>query len=856
MLRHSTIPKQKFVTSNKLQTLLEQGINKHKLGKINEAEKLYQQVIKNAPGHFDALQLLGSIEVIKKNYAGSITYLKRAIKTNPFDAKCHNFLGVVLEENGQHDEALISYQNAVLNNSSYAEAYFNMGNVLQKLKLFDEAVESYSKVTAIEPGHSNAYFNCGNALGMIGRYDEAITSHAKAIEIDPKYKEAFTNIGSILQKQGNFTASEEYYLKAIEIDPAFIEAHYNLGNLFKEQKQFEKALISYDQVLKIKPDFGLAYNNVGTILQDLGDLDNAAAYYVKAIETSPSSNADVYNNLGVLLKSQKNLDAALSYFEKAITIKSDYAEAYNNMGATLEAQGDIEKALSSYDLALKIQPDFVGAIVNKGAILNKIGLPDLALIDYEMAFALDPTFNYLLGTIINTKQELSDWNNWETYFIALKNGIQQGQKVSPPFTTFLLIDNPDIQHKAAILFAQDRYVERKKLAPISRKSPEKKIKLGYFSSDFYHHPVSDAIIEQIKNHDRTKFELFAFSFKHQNDFMQANLKKAFDHFIEVDKIDDAGVVKLACSHGIDIAFDLCGHTSEPRPGLFSMRVAPIQVNYIGYPGSIGSKCIDYFIADKNLTPKENQPFFTEKIAYVPYFHTYNSQRQISTKTISRAQFGLPDEGFIFTCQNVNRKITPEVFNIWMEILRAIPESVLWLCETNSVATNNLKKEAQARGVDSNRLIFTKRESVPPNQENDRIGRYLAMYSLADLYLDTWPYTSSTTAMDSLYAGLPILTKQGSSTVSRMGSTALSHFKLNELIANSTQEYFNIAIDLATNPKKLNAIKNKLAKNKSLAPMLNSINIVCNLEKIYTTMYERYHSGLLPDHIDLEIKSSN
>jgi predicted O-linked N-acetylglucosamine transferase (SPINDLY family) len=347
-----------------------------------------------------------------------------------------------------------------------------------------------------------------------------------------------------------------------------------------------------------------------------------------------------------------------------------------------------------------------------------------------------------------------------------------------------------------------------------------------------------------EHHDKSKFELFAFSFRSDiKDPMNARLAAAFDHFIEVDKMSDLEVAQLSRQLGVDIALDLTGYTQGSRTGIFALQAAPIQVSHLGFPGSMGAEYIDYVIADEYLLPESAAKHYTEKIAYVPCGYTYDRQRQLSAQPLSRAQVGLPEKGFVFTCQNGCQKFLPEVFGIWMDILKAVPTSVLWLMQPPPSAMANLIKEAQARGVESDRLVFTKRETVAADQEKARIGGYLASYKLADLFLDTWPYNAGTTAVDALWAGLPVLTKAGQAAVARMATSALQAIEMPELITHTGQEYRDLAVELASDKNKLEALRSKLQENRMTTALFDPVGNTKHIEAAYIKMHERYLEDL-------------
>jgi predicted O-linked N-acetylglucosamine transferase (SPINDLY family) len=402
----------------------------------------------------------------------------------------------------------------------------------------------------------------------------------------------------------------------------------------------------------------------------------------------------------------------------------------------------------------------------------------------------------------------------------------------------VLFDDPKLHQIAAQVYVDDKAPPNPILGDIAPRPQHRRIRLGFYSADLRWHPVAIWLAEQVENHDKSKFELFAFSFRSDvKDPMQQRLQAAFDHFIEVDTMSDLEVVKLSRELEIDIALDLGGHTQDSRPGIFAARAAPVQVSHLGFPGSWGADYIDYFLADEFSLPKAIQRYYNEKIIYVPSAYTYDRLRAISTEKLARAEFGLPNTGFVFTCQNGIQKIHPEVFDIWMRLLKNVPGSVLWLQEPHPTAIRNLQKEAQARGVNPARLVFLKREVVVVEHEPARIAKYLASYRLADLFLDTWPYNAGTTAIDALWAGLPVITKSGKSFVSRMATSALHAIEMPELITSTAQDYEALALELATNTSKLQAVKDKLASHRLTTALFDPVANTRHIENAYLSMMQ-------------------
>ena len=467
--------------------------------------------------------------------------------------------------------------------------------------------------------------------------------------------------------------------------------------------------------------------------------------------------------------------------------------------------------------------------------------PEEALASYERAIALKPDFEFLYGNLIHTKMKICDWSNLETDIVQLVHKIDRSEKVSPPFLLFAATNSRELQRKAAEIYARARYPLNSALPKIGKRQRRNKIRIGYFSADFRNHPATYSMVEMFERHDRSKFEIIGFSFSPESAYeLKSRLESAFDKFIDVNSYKDLDVAQLARNMEIDIAIDRNGFTTYCRPNIFAARAAPLQVSYKAYPGTMGTDYIDYLIADPVVVPAAHRQNYSEKIAYLPNsYQVYDTKRHISDMAVSPEDVGLTEDEFVFCCFNNNYKITPAVFDCWMNILKQVNGSVLWLFEDNAKAASNLQKEAKNRGVHPERLIFAKR--MP-------LSEHLARHRFADLFLDTYPYNAHTTASDALWAGLPVLTRIGETFASRVAASLLNAIGLSELITSTPQAYEALAIELATNPEKLAAIKRKLANNRLTTPLFDTQTYTRHIEAAYTMMYERYQADLPPDHI--------
>ena len=451
--------------------------------------------------------------------------------------------------------------------------------------------------------------------------------------------------------------------------------------------------------------------------------------------------------------------------------------------------------------------------------------------------------DFILGDILNSKMQLCIWDDLQKFLEELIKKINNHEKVIAPFPLLPLIDDPELLRKNTEVFVNKIHPKSIILPSIEPYSGHSKIRIGYFSPDFRNHPVGYLTAELYELHDRSLFEIHAFSFgADSNDEMNLRIKAGVDHFHNVGSMSHKEIVLLARSLEIDIAVDLAGLTAESRPDVFAMSAAPIQLSYIGYLGTMGADYYDYLIADSVMIPKESQKHYSEKIVYLPSFQVNDSKDSPPEMTLTRKDVGLPEKGFVFCCFNNTYKFTPAVFDSWARILKNVEGSVLIVYASNESSKVNLTKEIKLRGIDPSRLIFG--DSLPRLE-------YLARFRVADLFLDTSPYNAGTTASDGLRMGLPMLTLKGESYQSRMGASILSALNLPELITTSSEEYELLAIELATNPDKLKIIKDKLISNLSTAPLFNTPLFTKNLESAYTQMYEKYQQGGEPDHIYVE-----
>jgi predicted O-linked N-acetylglucosamine transferase (SPINDLY family) len=643
-----------------------------------------------------------------------------------------------------------------------------------------------------------------------GNLNESKKLCLKILKEEPKNFDILHLLGIISFKLEDYKNSADLIAKAVTINPKDAEAYNNQALVLKKINKLEDAIESLNQAIKIKPDFIQAYNRRGHLLVELNQLDDA-----------------------------------LENFNKAIEINPNFAEAYNNRGNILNKLNRHTESIESYDKAISINPNFAEAYNNRGGVQKDLKLYEAAHESYEKAIKIKPNLDFLLGSLIYTKLHLCNWKSFDENLKKIEENIIKGNKSLTPFSSLLLLNSPSLQKKAAEIYFKAKYISKDALKSFDERPENNKIRVGYYSADFRKHVMSDLLIHLFKCHDKSKFELIGFSFiPGKPDLMHNEIKKNFDQFFDVSLKTDKEIAQISKDMNIDIAVDLMGFTTHNRMGIFKESCAPIKINFLGYPGTLGSNHHDYIIADKTLIPKKNQKDYSEKIVYLPdSYKLDHSARKVSNKIFTKQEMGLPKKSFVFCCFNNNFKITPNVFNTWMNTLKSVNNSVLWLMikKNNPTVKNHLKKEALKKGIESDRLIFANR--MP-------LSDHLARLKLADLFIDTMPYNAHTTASDALWVGLPVLTLCGETFASRVAASMLNAVGLSELITLTDKKFEDLAIELGNNPKKLQQIKNKLNNNKISKPLFNSKLFTKNIEKAYSIIYEEHLKKLPIKNIEI------
>jgi protein O-GlcNAc transferase len=750
---------------------------------------------------------------------------------------------LALQEKGDLEQAERLYRNALALAPERPSVINNLAAVLFQSKKYAEAKVLCKRRLETDPADAVALLNLGNCQVKLNLAKEALISYEKALRIRPDYADALTNRGNALLELKRPEESLASHDRALVIRPDVAEAFYNRGKALMELKRPEEALASYDRALAIKPDYADAHNNRGNTLLHLNWPEEALASHDRALAIKPDY-AEAFISRGNALLELKRPQEALASYDRALAIKPDYAEAFISRGNALLELKRPREALASFDEALANSSDQDVVHNSRGNALHDLKRYEEAVASYEKVLAIRPDFEYAVGMLANAKLHCCDWRARNEEAERLTVDIRAGKSSAPPFLFFGISDSARDQLLCSRIWVRDKYSAPPVPIWKGERYRHDRIRIAYISADFHEHATAYLMAELFETHDRARFETTAISFGPDTPSgMRARLKRALDRFIDVRQKSDRQVAHLLRELEIDIAVDLKGFTTDCRTGIFAHRAAPVQVNYLGYPGTMGADFIDYILTDRLVIPEGEHGCYTEKVVYLPDTYQVNdSKRVIADRTPARTEAGLPEQAFVFCSFNNNYKLNPMVFDVWMRLLSKVEGSVLWLLEGNAAAVRNLRKEATDRGIAPERLVFASRV---------RLEEHLARHRLADLFLDTLPYNAHTTASDALWAGLPVLTCLGTTFAGRVAASLLNAIGLNELITHSLEEYESLALELATNPKRPAEIKSKLAKNRGIFPLFDTDRFRRHIEAAYTTMWKRYQRGEPPESFAVE-----
>jgi predicted O-linked N-acetylglucosamine transferase (SPINDLY family) len=822
-----------------LKALAEEAVRIHQQGDLAGAEKIYLQILNADPGLFGPRYYLGLMRLQQGRNAEAATYLGEALQISPDNLGALMNYGMALQGAGRSPEALEAFDKALTIESNLPEAHYNRGVALANMHRFEMAVEAYDRALVMRPEMISALINRGVAQSAMGQLDDALVSYDRVLTMQPGNVMALNNRGLALRAMRRLPESIAAYERALSLQPDYIDARYNMAVALLDSQRAAEALVAFESVMGAQPDNAELFNNRGVALWLLKRPAEALASFERTLAIE-AHFAEAWGNRGLALRDLARYDEALASFDMLLTLTPRDPAAWNNRGNVLRDMRRLDDAIDSYGKALAIRPDYVDAVSNRGNLWwTEKREYEPAIADLRRVLLLDPEHPYSQGELLHLNMFGADWTDFTAQKSALDDAIRFGQRVARPFMYQALAESPADMQACSRIWARDMYPENPGV-PHDRaaRKNHKKIRIGYSSGEFREQAVQILVAGLYDAHDKDKFELVALdNGASDGTAMRERLEKAFDKWIDISGLSDEDAAARIRAEEIDILVNLNGYFGKTRMGVFARRPAPVQVNYLGFPATLGAPYMDYIVADKVVIPDDEQRFYDEKVAILPGCYLANDDKgRTLGKIPSRAEAGLPDKGFVFCNFNNAYKLTPDTFAGWMRILKQVDGSVLWLLDSQAPFADNIRKEAQSHGVAGERIIFA--PNKPPQE-------HLARTALADLSLDSLPYNAHTTAGDALWAGVPILTRRGSTFVGRVAASLLLNAGLPELVTESQADYEARAIMLASDAEALKALRGKVVAKRDKGELFDTARFTRHMEDAYQQMWQRWLAGDAP-----------
>ena len=763
---------------------------------MNDTEKARQLF-------FEALRFFDSAD-----YMNAELRLRDALTFAPGNASILTNLSTAALRQDKFDQAREFSERALAGNANNVEALMVRTNCYARNERFADALAHYDRIIALEPRIAEVHSNRAHALNGLDRFADALASCNRAISLQPNLADAHSNRGNSLVRLKRYREALDAYDEALRLKAELVEARLGRGNALFGLKRYDEALAAYESAIAAGPHLAAAWLGRAATLADLYRFDEA--------------------------------NAAL---DSALAIKPNLAKAWLCRGNINRRLARPEEALAAYERALESDRGLAEAWQARGAVFAELGRYGDALSAYEQAGAIRADLEYVAASRLYAKMWLCDWRNFDDECSRLLADLRDGASVVEPLTVLAISSSPADQLKCSQLFVAENFIASSAYPVSDRRSSHDRIRVAYLSPDFRDHPVSFLTVGMLEQHDKSRFDVFGLSFSaDRQSAMRARVMRALTEFIDVGSRSDAEIVELMRKLEIDVAIDLAGHTAAARPNILAQRAAPIQINYLGFPGTMGAPFIDYIVADRIVIPSEAREHYAERVVYLPdCFQANDSKRAISQQTPARPDVGLPEDAFVFCVFHSSYKLNPGMFDVWMSLLRQVTGSVLWLVADDRSLVRNLRREAEIRAVDPDRLIFAGR--LP-------YADHLARHKLADLFLDTFPFNGGTTTSDALWAGLPVVTLSGEAFAARMSASLLNAVGLSELAVQSPAQYESLALRLARDPGMLGEIKTRLARNRVTHPLFDTVRFTRHMEAAYAEMWQRFRRGERPDNFSV------
>ena len=821
--------------------LFSHALGLHQEGRLERAELLYAHIVETDPHHSRALNNLGILLWQAGQPDRAITCLQRVVALAPEHLDAQLNLARLLQGQGRLDAALQPIQQVLARQPGHPEAGLIRAQVLLSAGRWSDALTAFDVVLTAHPGHLQAWSQRGLPLHAMGRYDEAIASFDVALRLDGL--DADTHLYKALSEHcaGRLEAAISSCTSALRIHPHSLQARMALGVSCLDLDRFAEALEQFECALEIDPDDPEAWACAAAALESMGRSADAVQRYGRSLQLDPQ-RPDSLVGLAQSLCALQRMDEAAACLERALMWHPDHAPAHLAMGMVMGTLGQDGRAIACYKRVLELDPHHAVAMNNLGFRLTKIRECAQALDVFKSLVRIEPDFAFAKGALLHAKMTCCEWDGLADLHACIRSELHAGALSAEPYGFLAISESERDIHACTTIYARHKRLDGSD-ARWAATHDHDRVRVGYLCGEFREQATSILMAGLWEHHDRARFETFAFDNGGSDmSARRARIERAFDHLFDIRDLSDARVADVIRSHEIDILVNLNGYFGSGRPRVFALRPSPVQVNYLGFPGTIGARCIDYIIADAVVIPPASRGHYTEKVVCLPPSYQANDAlRPLPQAQPPRAALGLPERGFIFCCFNNSFKITPEVFASWMRILNRVPDSVLWLIHDNPLAVRNLRQQAALQAVDPARLVFAGRVDL---------AQHLARHAVADLFLDTSPYNAHTTASDCLWVGVPLLTRVGSTFPGRVAASLLQALDMPELVTQTIAEYEARAVELATNRDRLSSIRSRLQERRTTAPLFDTEGFARRFEAALLAMHERRRRGMGPDHLNV------
>jgi protein O-GlcNAc transferase len=816
-------------------------------------------VIELAPLDAAAHRRLAELLSRDGDATAAVTLLERSLQLEPDNVRALSNLGNLLTGQGRAAEAIVMLKRAIGCQPDYAAAWVNLGVALVRSARLDEAIDSYRRALDLNPRFPEAWLNLASAYGKALQPTAALDCYQRARALRRPDAGTLTGCGEVYLALRRFTDALTSFDEALTLTPGMSAAHLGRVHALLGLKRPAAALAACDSLLEREAPPPGTPGLRATALLALDRVADALRDAARAADADPN-DAQSFITLGFAALRSGTPERALAAFDTATRLAPALAKAHEGRAGALETLGRAREAIDAYEEATRLDPTSVGVWLSSGLSMLKVGFGASALAAFDAVLALDgghvgakearamallalgrheeaaqafadleacaPSLDYLPGYVFNLRLWCCEWNDYEAASRGIAAGIVRGERADVPLSFLAHATDPAAQRSCAEIYVADRCVAvgtAQAARPVG--AARSRLRVAYLSYDLRDHPVAQLSAGLFESHDRSRFEVYGLSATADDGSgLRRRLGTAFEHFDDVSAMSDKAIAERVAALGIDILVDLGGHTLGSRTGALAYRPAPVQISFLGFPGTLGGNLVDYIVADEHVIPEEERLYYAEQVIYMPDAYLPVDFARPLPPPPGRREVGLPEDAVVFCCFNAAFKFTPAVFDGWMRVLRAVPSGVLWLREGPAAMRRNLAREAATRGVDPNRLIYASR--VPTADD------HLARFALADLFLDTTPYNAHTTASEALAMGVPVITRHGRTFASRVATSLLHAVDLGHLSAQTPADYERVAIELALSPVKLADTKGHLRRVRHSAPLFDTERFCRHLEDAF------------------------